>query len=46
MVLAGLVIAVYQMFQPDGLALGYGLIAVALALIASFLWSRIRKPKA
>ena len=44
-VLAGLVIAIYQMFQPDGLALGYGIIAVGLALVAAFLWSKARKPK-
>ena len=45
-VLAGVVIAVYQVFQPDGLALGYGLIAIVLAVVAWFVWSKMRRPRA
>jgi hypothetical protein len=45
-VLAGAVIGVYQIFQPDGLAVGYVLIAVGVVAAASFLWSQMRRPRA
>jgi hypothetical protein len=44
--LAGLVLAIYRMFQPDGLAVGYGLIAAGLVAAAFFIWSKAHKPKA
>ena len=43
--LAAVVIAIYQLFQPDGLGVGYALIAAAIILVASFVWSKRRKPK-
>lgn len=44
--LAALVSAVYQMFQPDGLAFGYGIIALLVIVGACRLWSKRRTPKA
>ena len=43
--LAAAVIAIYEMIQPDGLALGYGIIVAGVVLLASFLWSKGRRPK-
>jgi cell division protein FtsW (lipid II flippase) len=43
-VLAAVVIAVYKIFEPDGLALGYGVIAVGIILVASVVWSKVRRP--
>jgi hypothetical protein len=43
-ILAAVVIAVYEIFEPGGLALGYSLIAGCLILIASIAWSRGRRP--
>jgi hypothetical protein len=44
-VLAAIVIVIYEIFQPDGLALGYGIIAISLVLIASLLWSKMQRSK-
>ena len=44
-VLVGAVLAVNQLlFNGDGLAWGYGIIAVGLITLAGFLWSKRKRP--
>ena len=37
MILVAVVIAIYKVFRPDGLGLGYGIIVLALILAVSIL---------